>query len=150
MRNKLADELQVTPGVSVTQRFTAANSPAGDEKHEQPARRGTGESQVRPPSPVPVAASLSDKPHVDWSTLAGFRFLLACYVMFMHIGSNDSWDAFSNLRQFPWHVHTFFTLAGFYPGRYHALAYKAKDGIYFSACLGNVSLIWTGRPAGLG
>ncbi len=113
MRNKLADELQVTPGVSVTQRFTAANSPAGDEKHEQPARRGTGESQVRPPSPVPVAASLSDKPHVDWSTLAGFRFLLACYVMFMHIGSNDSWDAFSNLRQFPWHVHTFFTLAGF-------------------------------------
>lgn len=45
--------------------------------------------------------------------MAGFRFLLACYVMFMHIGSSESWQAFSNLRQFPWHVHTFFAVAGF-------------------------------------
>lgn len=58
-------------------------------------------------------ADLNDKPKVDWSSLAGFRFVLACYVMFMHIGSNESWDAFSNLRQFPWHVHSFFALAGF-------------------------------------
>ncbi len=56
---------------------------------------------------------LTDKPKVDWSTLAGFRFLLACYVMFMHIGSDVSWGAFSNLRQFPWHVHSFFAVAGF-------------------------------------
>jgi acyl-CoA synthetase (AMP-forming)/AMP-acid ligase II/peptidoglycan/LPS O-acetylase OafA/YrhL len=55
----------------------------------------------------------NDKPQVDWAALAGLRFLLVCYVMFMHIGSNESWDAFSNLRQFPWHVHTFFALVGF-------------------------------------
>lgn len=73
------------------------------------------------PSTVPAdfhgaavaSADLGDKPKVDWSTLAGFRFVLACYVMFMHIGANESWDAFSNLRQFPWHVHSFFALAGF-------------------------------------
>ncbi|WP_130930816.1 AMP-binding protein [Pseudomonas sp. Sample_24] len=52
-------------------------------------------------------------PKVDWETLAGFRFLLACYVMFMHIGSDESWGAFANLRQFPWHVHAFFVTAGF-------------------------------------
>ena len=63
--------------------------------------------------PSTTAMDHHDKPKVDWSTLAGFRFLLACYVMFMHIGSNESWDAVSNLRQFPWHVHTFFALAGF-------------------------------------
>ena len=38
---------------------------------------------------------------------------LACYVMFMHIGSNESWGAFNNLRGWPWHVHVFFTLGGF-------------------------------------
>ena len=54
-----------------------------------------------------------DKPFLDWEALAGFRFVLACYVMFMHIGSNDSWGAFNNLRQFPWHVHAFFAVAGF-------------------------------------
>lgn len=54
-----------------------------------------------------------DKPQVDWNTIAGFRFILACYVMFMHIGSNNSWQAFNNLRQFQWHVNSFFILAGF-------------------------------------
>ena len=33
--------------------------------------------------------------------------------MFMHYGSNESFGVVSNLRGFPWHVHTFFTLAGF-------------------------------------
>ena len=50
---------------------------------------------------------------IDWDVIAGFRFLLACYVMFMHIGSNRSWSAFDNLRGWPWHVHVFFTLGGF-------------------------------------
>lgn len=50
---------------------------------------------------------------IDWNVISGFRFFLACYVMFMHIGSNNSWSAFSNLRGWPWHVHTFFTLGGF-------------------------------------
>jgi len=50
---------------------------------------------------------------VDWGVLGGFRFFLACYVMFMHIGSVDSWGSFSNLRGFPWHVHVFFTLGGY-------------------------------------
>jgi acyl-CoA synthetase (AMP-forming)/AMP-acid ligase II/peptidoglycan/LPS O-acetylase OafA/YrhL len=55
----------------------------------------------------------NDKPQVDWEALAGLRFLLVCYVMFMHFGTNESWGAFANLRQFPWHVHTFFALVGF-------------------------------------
>ena len=45
--------------------------------------------------------------------IGGFRFVLACYVMFMHIGSNESWGAFNNLRGWPWHVHVFFTLGGY-------------------------------------
>jgi len=49
---------------------------------------------------------------LDWDTISGFRFLLSCYVMFMHIGSNKSWGAFSNLRGWSWHVHVFFTLGG--------------------------------------
>jgi len=53
------------------------------------------------------------KAKVDWEVVGGFRFLLACYVMFMHIGSTKSWGSFSNLRGFPWHVHVFFTLGGF-------------------------------------
>lgn len=60
-----------------------------------------------------AAQGSSDRPKVDWSVLAGFRFVLACYVMFMHIGSDQSWGAFANLRQFPWHVHAFFLVAGY-------------------------------------
>ncbi|WP_045883392.1 AMP-binding protein [Pseudomonas chlororaphis] len=63
--------------------------------------------------PAAAAQTLRDAPRVDWSTLAGLRFLLACYVMFMHIGSDESWGAVANLRQFPWHVHAFFVVAGF-------------------------------------
>ncbi|ROS01646.1 acyl-CoA synthetase (AMP-forming)/AMP-acid ligase II [Sinobacterium caligoides] len=71
----------------------------------------SGSQQSAPSSFKPV--ELLSKPKIDWETLAGFRFLLACYVMFMHIGSNESWGAVANLRQFPWHVHTFFAVAGF-------------------------------------
>ena len=53
------------------------------------------------------------KAKIDWEVITGFRFCLACYVMFMHIGSNESWGRFNNLRGFPWHVHVFFTLGGF-------------------------------------
>lgn len=60
-----------------------------------------------------VSSNRQDAPKVDWSTLAGLRFVLACYVMFMHFGSTESWGAVSNLRQFPWHIHAFFMLAGF-------------------------------------
>mmetsp|Transcript_11632 Transcript_11632/g.17888 ORF Transcript_11632/g.17888 Transcript_11632/m.17888 type:complete len:322 (+) Transcript_11632:1242-2207(+) len=49
---------------------------------------------------------------VDWVVIGGFHFVLACCVMFMHIGSNESWGSFSNLRGWPWHVHVFFTLGG--------------------------------------
>jgi len=68
---------------------------------------GGAASSASPP------AAPSDKPLLDWQTLSGFRFVLACYVMFMHIGSDASWGAVSNLRQFPWHVHAFFAVAGF-------------------------------------
>jgi len=61
-----------------------------------------------------IESALKDtKAKIDWGTISGFRFCLACYVMFMHIGSNESWGAFNNLRGFPWHVHVFFTLGGF-------------------------------------
>jgi len=55
----------------------------------------------------------SPKARIDWACLSGLRFLLACYVMFMHIGSDKSWSYFNNLRGLPWHVHVFFTLGGY-------------------------------------
>ncbi len=59
------------------------------------------------------AFSKTIKAKVDWQVIGAFRFILACYVMFMHIGSNVSWGAFNNLRGWPWHVHVFFTLGGY-------------------------------------
>lgn len=53
------------------------------------------------------------KAKIDWACLGGLRFLLASYVMFMHIGSPESWGKINNLRGFPWHVHVFFTLGGY-------------------------------------
>jgi len=53
------------------------------------------------------------KAKVDWAAISGLRFVLACYVMFMHIGSPESWGKMNNLRGFPWHVHVFFTLGGY-------------------------------------
>lgn len=35
---------------------------------------------------------------IDWEVISGFRFLLACYVMFMHIGSSQSWGRMNALR----------------------------------------------------
>lgn len=60
----------------------------------------------------PLGAVVPKNTFIDWDTISGFRFLLSCYVMFMHIGSNKSWRAFSSLRGWPWHVHVFFTLGG--------------------------------------
>ncbi|KDB08851.1 Long-chain-fatty-acid--CoA ligase [Burkholderia sp. lig30] len=81
---------------------------------------GASASKKTPPPAVAsgakaasVETGVDGKPNVDWSAIAGLRFLLACYVMFMHIGSDQSWGAFANLRQFPWHVHAFFVVAGF-------------------------------------
>ena len=31
------------------------------------------------------------KARIDFGVITGFRFILACYVMFMHIGDNKSW-----------------------------------------------------------
>ena len=60
-----------------------------------------------------AVSKVSDKAVIDWACLGGFRFILACYVMFMYLGSNDSWGRMAHLRGFPWHVHVFFTLGGF-------------------------------------
>ncbi len=112
VRNKIAQQLNVTPGVSATAALVERNtrkSKATEGKHKSTGLLDDLFSSKKD-NVIDVSGS---KAKIDWQTLAGFRFLLACYVMFMHIGSNGSWDAFSNLRQFPWHVHTFFTLAGF-------------------------------------
>lgn len=50
---------------------------------------------------------------VDVETISGLRYVLACYVMFMSIGSDKSWGSFANLRYLPWHEHVFFLLGGF-------------------------------------
>ena len=59
----------------------------------------------------------STKAKVDWECIGGLRFFLACYVMFMHFGSNESWGKVNNLRGFPWHVHMFFSLGGYSLGK---------------------------------
>eukprot|EP00986_Skeletonema_menzelii_P004528 scaffold1545_cov124-Skeletonema_menzelii.AAC.11 len=60
-----------------------------------------------------ASKTIKVKAKVDWQVIGAFRFVLACYVMFMHIGSNVSWGAFNNLRGWPWHLHVFFTLGGY-------------------------------------
>lgn len=100
-RNELAERFNVSLGISSTESF---NESLGGAMASVKSKASTIVESVK---------SKIEKPQVDWDTLSGLRFLLACYVMFMHIGSNDSWGAVSNLRGFPWHVHTFFTLAGF-------------------------------------
>jgi hypothetical protein len=65
-----------------------------------------------------VAETLSDidrgsVSHIDGETISGLRYLLACYVMFMYIGSNESWGCFANLRGMRWHEHIFFLLGGY-------------------------------------
>lgn len=41
------------------------------------------------------------KAKIDWGVITGFRFILGCYVMFMHIGSNKSWGK----SEFVYRVH---------------------------------------------
>ena len=50
-------------------------------------------------------ANKVQKALIDWDVITGFRAVLACYVMFMHLGSNESWGRVGNLRGWPWHVH---------------------------------------------
>ena len=63
--------------------------------------------------PSPPPGNPAEKPKLDWSVVTGFQFVLVCYVMLMHFGSEASLGPVANLRQFPWHIHSFFTLAGF-------------------------------------
>jgi peptidoglycan/LPS O-acetylase OafA/YrhL len=80
---------------------------------------------------APAAVALST-PKMNWAVLSGLRFYLSLMVMFMHIGSDVSWGAVSNLRQFPWHVHLFFALGGFGMAAPMAPAIKKPLG-YFTA-----------------
>jgi len=77
-------------------------------------------------------SKVSDKAVIDWSCLGGLRFILACYVMFMHLGSTDSWGRMNHLRGFPWHVHLFFTLGGYSMASPMNPVIKKKFG-YFKA-----------------
>jgi acyl-CoA synthetase (AMP-forming)/AMP-acid ligase II/peptidoglycan/LPS O-acetylase OafA/YrhL len=62
---------------------------------------------------ITTKESKEPRAKMDWGVLGGLRFILACWVMFMHIGSKESWGPVANLRGFPWHVHVFFTLGGY-------------------------------------
>lgn len=101
-RNAMAESLGITTQPSPNQQNIAITS---ERKEKKVATKNTSEFALN--------TNRLDKPKVDWETIAGFRFILACYVMFMHIGANNSWEAFNNLRQFQWHVNSFFILAGF-------------------------------------
>lgn len=91
---------------------------------------GFGEEEVE------KEPSKDTKAKIDWGVITGFRFCLACYVMFMHIGSNESWGHFNNLRGWPWHVHCFYTLGGFSMASPMNPAIKKKFS-YFLARIGN-------------
>ena len=69
--------------------------------------------QEKPASRESIIRITMTKAKIDWDAINGFRFLLACYVMFMHIGSNASWGRVNNLRGSPWHVNAFFLLGGY-------------------------------------
>lgn len=81
-----------------------------------------------------LASKEPAKAKIDWACLGGLRFVLACYVMFMHIGSTESWGRMNNLRGFPWHVHLFFTLGGYSMASPMNPAIKKKFG-YFKVCM---------------
>ncbi len=51
--------------------------------------------------------------NIDREVISGLRYLLACCVIFMNVGSNQSWGIFANLRGMPWHEHAFFLLGGY-------------------------------------
>jgi len=68
---------------------------------------------IAPRGVEPAPGNGSEKPKLDWSVVTGFQFVLVCYVMLMHFGAETSLGPVANLRQFPWHIHSFFTLSGF-------------------------------------
>lgn len=103
IRNGLAEVLKVGSRADEKPSVTSA----------EPRNKPSKVSAIPQNKPSVALTNRHDTPKVDWSTIAGLRFLLACYVMFMHFGSTESWGAVSNLRQFPWHIHAFFALAGF-------------------------------------
>ena len=133
IRNGLAEVLGLPLGDAeqAAARSLAKSAANGDKRGGKSAGKNAGKNTDKKPgkdadnyvggraAASAALASLSapvvlqEKPIVDWATLNGLRFLLACYVMFMHFGSEASWGAVANLRQFPWHVPTFFALAGF-------------------------------------
>lgn len=82
------------------------------------------------------------KAKIDWGVITGFRFFLAAYVMFMHIGSNESWSHFNNLRGWPYHVHCFYTLGGFSMASPMNPAIK-KTFSYTMARIGNMYPMYT-------
>jgi hypothetical protein len=86
-RNAMAESLGITTQPSPNQQNIAITS---ERKEKKVATKNTSE--------LALNTNRLDKPKVDWETIAGFRFILACYVMFMHIGANNSWEAFNNLR----------------------------------------------------
>jgi len=88
------------------------------------------------------AVSKVTKAKIDWGVITGFRFFLALYVMFMHLGSNASWSHFNNLRGWPWHVHCFYTLGGFSMASPMNPAIKKKFS-YFLARIGNMYPMYT-------
>jgi acyl-CoA synthetase (AMP-forming)/AMP-acid ligase II len=88
------------------------------------------------------APSKEMKAKIDWGVITGFRFFLACYVMFMHIGSNESWGHFNNLRGWPWHVHCFYTLGGYSMASPMNPIIKKKFS-YFFARIGNMYPMYT-------
>ena len=97
--------------------------------------------------------------HVDRASIGGLRYVLACYVMFMHIGSKESWGPFSNLRGIPWHEHIFFLLGGYSlalpmnpiivaKSKYVASRIRTMYPTYLIAViLGLVNLLITCRPS---
>ena len=102
------------------------------------------ETCTKPTSKEPAKAK------IDWACLGGLRFVLACYVMFMHVGSAESWGRMNNLRGFPWHVHLFFTLGGYSMASPMNPAIKKKYGYFkvrMNGCLrekseDHVQFVW--------
>jgi hypothetical protein len=97
--------------------------------------------------------------HVDRDTINGLRYYLSCCVMFMHIGSVESWGSFANLRGIPWHTHVFFLLGGYSTAlamnpiivakmKFLAARVRAMYPMYFLALIfGLVNLLINCRPS---
>ena len=64
-------------------------------------------------------------------------------VLFMHFGSDTSWGAAGNLRQFPWHVHRFFCLGGYTMAATMAATMGPAIGAAMGEDAGGPALAWT-------